>query len=51
MVLVQPHNCVVDLSLVKATDVNNAASTGGNLDGLKADGDAYGIVYQGTPIA
>nr|DAO77947.1 MAG TPA: hypothetical protein [Caudoviricetes sp.] len=51
MVVVQPHNCVVDLSLVKATDVNNAASTGGNLDGLKADGDAYGIVYQGTPIA
>nr|DAS54062.1 MAG TPA: hypothetical protein [Caudoviricetes sp.] len=50
-VLVQPHNCVIDLSLVKASDVNAAASTGGNLDGLKKDGDPYGIVYQGVPTA
>ncbi|MGF6148937.1 Uncharacterised protein [Kingella potus] len=50
-VLVQPHNCVIDLSLVKAADVNAAASTGGNLEGLKKDGDPYGIVYQGTPQA
>lgn len=48
-VQVQPHNCVIDLSLVKATDVNAAASTGGNLEGLQKDGDPYGIVYQGTP--
>ena len=46
---VQPHNCVIDLTLVKETDVNAAASTGGNLEGLQKDGDPYGIVYQGTP--
>ena len=45
----QPHNCVIDLSLVKEADVNAAASTGGNLEGLQKDGDPYGIVYQGTP--
>ncbi|SNU78690.1 oxaloacetate decarboxylase alpha chain [Neisseria zoodegmatis] len=50
-VLVQPHNCIIDLSLVAATAVNAAASTGGNLDGLKKDGDPYGIVYQGAPAA
>ena len=50
-VIVQPHNCVIDLSLVKTADVNAAASTGGNLDGLQKDGDPYGIVYQGTPLA
>lgn len=48
-VQVQPHNCVIDLSLVKEADVNAAASTGGNLEGLQKDGDPYGIVYQGTP--
>lgn len=48
-VVVQPHNCVIDLSLVAQADINAAASTGGNLDGLKKDGDPYGIVYQGTP--
>lgn len=48
-VQVQPHNCVIDLTLVKETDVNAAASTGGNLEGLQKDGDPYGIVYQGTP--
>ena len=31
--------------------VKAAASAGGNLDGLKADGDPYGIVYTGTPAA
>lgn len=48
-VLVQPHNCIIDLTFVAETAVNAAASTGGNLDGLKADGDPYGIVYTGTP--
>ncbi|MFV2030513.1 oxaloacetate decarboxylase alpha chain [Neisseria sp. S1] len=48
-VIVQPHNCIIDLSLVATTAVNAAASTGGNLEGLKKDGDPYGIVYQGTP--
>lgn len=50
-VLVQPHNCIIDLSLLKTAAVNAAASTGNNLDGLKKDGDPYGIVYQGTPAA
>ncbi|MDO4879583.1 MAG: oxaloacetate decarboxylase alpha chain [Neisseria sp.] len=48
-VVVQPHNCIIDLTYVAESAVNAAASTGGNLDGLKADGDAYGIVYTGTP--
>lgn len=50
-VVVQPHNCVVDLSLVKESDVNAAASTGGNLEGLQKDGDPFGIVYQGKPLS
>ncbi|MFC3873118.1 oxaloacetate decarboxylase alpha chain [Neisseria musculi] len=49
-VLVQPHNCIIDLSLVSDAAVN-AASSGGNLAGLQADGDPYGIVYIGTPVA
>lgn len=50
-VVVQPHNCVIDLTLVKTADIQAAASTGGNLEGLQKDGDPYGIVYQGTPAA
>ena len=48
-VVVQPHNCVINLALVAESAVNAAASTGGNLAGLQKDGDPYGIVYQGTP--
>lgn len=51
VVLVQPHNCIIDLSLVAESAVNAAASEGGNLAGLQKDGDPYGIVYQGTPQA
>ena len=51
IVIVQPHNCIIDLTLVADAAVKAAASAGGNLDGLKADGDAYGIVYTGTPAA
>ena len=48
-VVVQPHNCVINLALVAESAVNAAASTGGNLADLQKDGDPYGIVYQGTP--
>ena len=51
IVIVQPHNCIIDLTLIAAAAVKAAASAGGNLDGLKADGDPYGIVYTGTPAA
>jgi len=37
--------------LTNTAAVKAAASAGGNLDGLKADGDPYGIVYTGTPAA
>ncbi|MFC5920855.1 oxaloacetate decarboxylase alpha chain [Neisseria weixii] len=47
-VLVQPHNCVIDLSLLTAAAVNAATAESG-LDGLKKEGDPYGIVYTGTP--
>lgn len=50
-VLVQPHNCIIDLSLVSDAAVKAAASSGGNLAGLQADGDPYGIVYIGSPVA
>ena len=36
-VLVQPHNCIIDLSLVPEAAVNAAASSGKNLAGLQAD--------------
>ena len=49
-VVVQPLNCIIDLSKVADADVK-AATTGKTLDALKKEGDAYGIVYQGTPIA
>lgn len=39
-VIVQPHNCVVDLTF--ATGVP---------DTVVADGDAFGIVYQNVPAA
>lgn len=48
-VLVQPHNCVIDLSRVKESDITTA--TGGTLDKWLKEGDAFGIKYIGTPIA
>lgn len=42
-VVVQPHNCIINVSAI-AADALNAA---GGLEQLKQDGDAYGIVYQG----
>ena len=35
IVIVQPHNCIIDLTLVADAAVKAAASAGGNLDGLK----------------
>lgn len=49
-VLVQPHNCIIDLSQVAEAAVNGA-SAGKTLAALKADGDPYGIVYTGTPVS
>lgn len=55
-VLVQPHNCVMNLSAIKATDI--AAITtdeAGEVPLTQAElvdqGDMYGIKYIGTPIA
>lgn len=49
-VIVQPLNCIIDLSKVADADIKTA-TTGKTLDALKKEGDAYGIVYQGTPAA
>ncbi|WP_308905136.1 hypothetical protein [Neisseria subflava] len=49
-VVVQPLNCIIDLSKVADADIKTA-TTGKTLDALKKEGDAYGIVYQGTPAA
>lgn len=48
-VIVQTHNCVIDLSLVDAT----AAKAGGSkstIASLLEDGDVYGIVYKNVPV-
>lgn len=44
VVIVQPHNAVVDLTFTQAADI-------GDLDAFIKEGDAHGIVYIGTPIA
>ena len=49
-VVVQPLNCIMDLSKVADADIKTA-TTGKTLDALKKEGDAYGIVYQGKPAA
>ena len=49
-VVVQPLNCIIDLSKVADADIKTA-TTGKTLDELKKEGDAYGIVYQGKPAA
>lgn len=43
-VIIQPYNCIVDLSAVATEDVKAATATK-TLDALKKEGDAYGIVY------
>ena len=55
MPLVQPHSCVIDLSLISEAAIN--AALGGTeelpktVEDLAKQGDAFGIVYQGTPLA
>ena len=54
-VVVQPHSCVIDLSLISEAAIN--AALGGTeelpktVEDLAKQGDAFGIVYQGTPLA
>lgn len=54
-VLVQPHNCVIDLSLTSAAQLSatlgETVPEGDILTALADGGDAYGIVYTGTPAA
>lgn len=55
-VLVQPHNCVMNLSAVKAADIAAVFTDDDGLVPLTvaeiiAQGDTHGIKYVGTPIA
>lgn len=45
-VLVQPHNCTINLDFVKKSDIESKNLT---LQDLVTEGDAYGIQYIGTP--
>lgn len=49
-VIVQPLNCVIDLTRIADADIK-AATSAKTLDALKKEGDAYGIVYLGSPSA
>lgn len=46
-VLVQPYNCVIDLSFVKEADIKAVATS---VDKFIKEGDEFGIKYIGTPI-
>ena len=53
-VVVQPHNCVINLEHTSDTALKKLKTgEGGNtpltVELLKKEGDAYGIVYIGTP--
>lgn len=52
-VLVQPHNCVINLSAIPEDNITNHTfgddSTPLTLELLKAQGDKYGIKYIGHP--
>ena len=54
-VVVQPHNCIIDLSLISEAAINTALGGTEELpqtvEDLAKQGDAFGIVYQGTPLA
>lgn len=47
-VLVQPHNCVINLAVIKETDIKAVATS---VDAFIKQGDEYGIKYIGKPIA
>lgn len=46
-VLVQPHNCVINLAVIKETDIKAVATS---VDAFIKQGDEYGIKYIGKPI-
>ena len=53
-VVVQPHNCVINLDYVAEAEitgkkVNEGAAANMKVEEFIAAGDAYGIVYVGTP--
>lgn len=53
-VLVQPHNCVINLDVVSEADITDKqtgdeGNTPLTVDLLKKEGDVYGIKYIGTP--
>lgn len=53
-VVVQPHNCVVNLDVIAESEIIGKFVKGESgakltLDKLREAGDAYGIVYIGTP--
>lgn len=47
LVLVQPHNCVINLAVIKETDIKAVATS---VDAFIKQGDEYGIKYIGKPI-
>lgn len=53
-VIVQPHNCVINLDVIAETDITEQLVKADavekiTVDKFKASGDLYGIVYIGTP--
>lgn len=53
-VLVQPHNCVINLDVIAESEitgkfVKGESGTKLTVDKLREAGDAYGIVYIGKP--
>lgn len=50
-VLVQPHNCTINLDFVAETEITakQQGSKALAIDELKKQGDTYGIKYIGTP--
>lgn len=45
-VSIQPHNCVIDLTEIKSADIDAART---NLETMRTEDDAHGIVYIGAP--
>lgn len=46
-VLVQPHNCTINLDFVRESDIKAVATT---VNAFIKEGDEFGIKYIGTPI-
>lgn len=45
-VSIQPHNCVIDLTEIPSAAIDAART---NLETMRSEDDAHGIVYIGTP--